>query len=85
MAETVIKVLNEQPSHFEPSPLELSIKKKIEIIAREIYGADGVEFTKDANTQIRIHAHGADKLPICIAKTQHSPLTIQTFWGGPRV
>ncbi|MGI6345092.1 MAG: formate--tetrahydrofolate ligase [Bacillota bacterium] len=85
LAETVIKVLNEQPSHFEPLyPLELSIKKKIEIIAREIYGADGVEFTKDANTQIRSYTRmGLDKLPICIAKTQYSLSDNPDLLGRP--
>jgi len=74
LAETVLKVLEEQPSQFEPLySLEESIKTKIEIIAKEIYGADGVEYTSEANTAIRNYTRlGLDKLPICMAKTQYS-------------
>lgn len=74
LAETVLKVLEEQPSHFEPLyALDQSIKKKIEIIAKEIYGADGVEYMPEANAAIRNYTRlGLDKLPICMAKTQYS-------------
>lgn len=74
LAETVVKVLEEQESHYEPLySLDLSIKEKIEIIAKEIYGADGVEYTSEANRAIRNYTRlGLDKLPICMAKTQYS-------------
>lgn len=53
--------------------LDLGIKKKIEIISKEIYGADGVEFSRLANKQIEQYERsGFGKLPICIAKTQYS-------------
>lgn len=53
--------------------LNLSIKEKIEIISKEIYGADGVEYTGLAERQIeQYNTSGFDKLPICIAKTQYS-------------
>jgi formate--tetrahydrofolate ligase len=53
--------------------LDLSIKEKVETISREIYGADGVDYTDMANQQIlQYEKAGFDKLPICIAKTQYS-------------
>lgn len=53
-------------------PLDLSIKEKIEIIARS-YGADGVEFSPEAEKQIETYTRqGFCKLPICMAKTQYS-------------
>jgi formyltetrahydrofolate synthetase len=54
-------------------PLDLSIKEKIEIIAREVYGADGVDYTPEAETRIEEYTRlGFDKLPICMAKTHLS-------------
>jgi formate--tetrahydrofolate ligase len=54
-------------------PLDWSIPQKIEIIAKEIYGADGVEYSDMALQQIAQYEEaGFDKLPICIAKTQYS-------------
>ena len=53
--------------------VNLSIKEKITIICKEIYGADGVEFTTAAKNQMAaLKKNGWDKLPICIAKTQYS-------------
>ncbi len=74
LAQTVIKELEEKVSNFEPLySLDMSIKDKIAVIAKEIYGADGVEYTSEANTAIRNYTRlGLDKLPICMAKTQYS-------------
>jgi len=53
--------------------LDTSIKEKIETISREIYGADGVDFSDLANQQIeKYEKNGFGSLPICIAKTQYS-------------
>ena len=53
--------------------LELSIKEKVEVIAKEIFGADGVDFSELANKQIeQYEKSGFGGLPICIAKTQYS-------------
>ena len=53
--------------------LQDDIKTKIEKIAKEIYGASGVDFSEKASTQIRkIEELGYGKLPVCIAKTQYS-------------
>jgi len=66
------RALPEHPFHFLYD-VNLSIKEKIETIAREMYGAAGVEFSPLAEERIaRYTKHGFDRLPICIAKTQLS-------------
>ena len=63
----------------------LPIKEKIEILAREIYGADGVVYTASADKDIaRLTKLGFDKLPICMAKTQHSLSDNRTSRAPPR-
>ncbi|KAI7901991.1 formate--tetrahydrofolate ligase-domain-containing protein [Cokeromyces recurvatus] len=64
----------EQPSHFKfLYDLDLPIEKKIESICREIYGADGVEYSDLAKEKIETYTRqGFDHLPICMAKTQYS-------------
>ncbi len=64
----------EKPSNFKfLYPLDISIKEKIETIAKEIYGADGVEYSEKAEEQIADYNRlGFDKLPICMAKTHLS-------------
>ncbi len=74
LAEAVIKTLEEKESNYKPLyDVNLSIKEKIETIAREIYGADGVTYSATANREItRMEKLGLDKMPICMAKTQYS-------------
>jgi methylenetetrahydrofolate dehydrogenase (NADP+)/methenyltetrahydrofolate cyclohydrolase/formyltetrahydrofolate synthetase len=63
-------------------PLDWDIKKKIETIATEIYGADGVEYTPEAEAKIALYTRlGFDKLPICMAKT-HLSLSHNPEWKG---
>lgn len=51
----------------------MPLYEKIDTIAREIYGADGVDYTKDAKKSLdEFIALGADKMPVCMAKTQYS-------------
>ncbi|WP_069986962.1 formate--tetrahydrofolate ligase [Massilioclostridium coli] len=73
LAEKVIKAC-EKPANFKPLyDLDLTINEKIETVAREIYGADGVAVTPQAQKAIdEITALGFGKLPICVAKTQYS-------------
>jgi len=73
LAEAVAKAA-EKPSEFKfLYPLDWPIKKKIETIAKEIYGADGVDYSKEADKKIEIYTkQGFDKLPICMAKTHLS-------------
>lgn len=74
LAEKVVKVCDEDKADFKPLyDVNLSIKEKLEIIAKEVYGADGVEFTVPATKNIKnLEKLGLDKMPICVAKTQYS-------------
>lgn len=84
LAEKIVKACEEK-SDFKPIYDEkLPIKEKIEIIAKEIYGADGVNFTTQAEKQIaEIESLGQDKLPVCMAKTQYSLSDDPTRLGRP--
>jgi formyltetrahydrofolate synthetase len=84
LAEAVVRAA-EKPSHFKfLYPVELSIKQKIETIAKEIYRADGVDYTPEAEAQIeRYNRLGLDKLPICMAKTHLSFTADAAVKGAP--
>jgi len=84
LAEAVVKAAK-KPSNFQfLYPLEKSIKEKIETIAREIYRADGVDYTPEAEEQIARYTRlGFDKLPMCMAKTHLSFSTDATKKGAP--
>jgi methylenetetrahydrofolate dehydrogenase (NADP+)/methenyltetrahydrofolate cyclohydrolase/formyltetrahydrofolate synthetase len=73
LAEAVVKAA-EKPNNFKfLYPLELSIKEKIEVICKEIYGADGVDYLPEAEAKIELYTRlGFDKLPLCMAKTHLS-------------
>ena len=85
LAKKVVKTIEEKPSQFKPLyDAQLPIKEKLEIIAREIYRADGVNYTKAAEKAIaEIEALGKDKLPVCVAKTQYSLSDDPTKLGKP--
>ena len=85
LAEEVIRICEEGKADFKPLyDLELSIEEKMEKIAKEIYRADGVDFTAAAQKQIKELAKlGYDKLPICVAKTQYSFSDDATLLGAP--
>lgn len=76
----------EQPGNFTPIyPLDIGIKEKIETIAREIYGADGVDFAPAALKAIHeTEELKAGNLPVCIAKTQYSLSDNPALLGRPR-
>ena len=63
-----------KPNHFRfMYETEQSVPEKIGAVAREIYGADGVDFTVAAKKQLKeIEELGFDKMPVCMAKTQYS-------------
>jgi formyltetrahydrofolate synthetase len=84
LAEAVVKAA-EKPSKFQfLYPLEETIKAKIETIAREIYRADGVDYSPEAEEQIARYTRlGFDKLPICMAKTHLSFSTDASKKGAP--
>ena len=85
LAEKLLDVLDTQAADFEPLyDLDLSIEEKIKVIAREIYGANDVTFTKKViNKMKKYEAQGLGKLPICIAKTQYSLSDDPTLLGRP--
>lgn len=85
LANKVVKTIEEKPSQFKPLyDAQLPIKEKLGIIAREIYRADGVNYTKAAEKAIaEIEALGKDKLPVCVAKTQYSLSDDPTKLGKP--
>lgn len=76
----------EKPSAFEPIySLDLTLKEKIEKIASDIYGANKVNYTTAAEKAIKeVLALGADRLPVCIAKTQYSLSDDPTKLGAPK-
>ena len=84
LAEEVVRLV-EQPNNFDFSyPDEFSIKDKINAIATRVYGADGVDYTKNAEQQIKkLTELGFDKCPVCIAKTQYSLSDDPTKLGRP--
>ena len=85
LAEEVIRICEEGKADFKPLyDLDLSIEEKMEKIAKEIYRADGVDFTSAAKKQIKeLTKLGYDKLPICVAKTQYSFSDDATLLGAP--
>lgn len=85
LAEEVVRICEEGKADFKPLyDLDLSIEEKMEMIAKEIYRADGVDFTPAAKKQIKeLTKLGYDKLPICVAKTQYSFSDDATLLGAP--
>ena len=85
LAEKVIELCETKESNFKPLyELEKSIEEKIETIAKEIYRADGVDFTAEAKKQIKtITDLGFANLPICMAKTQYSFTDNEKLLGAP--
>ena len=74
LAEKVLETLENKESHFKPLyEDELSLKEKIETVAKEIYGADGVVFAPAAAKQLaKLEELGYGNLPVCMAKNQYS-------------
>ena len=86
LAEKVLKTLEEKESHFEPLyPSELPLTEKIETVAKEIYGAKGVNYTAAAKKQLaKLTDLGFGDLPVCMAKTQYSLSDDPTLLGRPK-
>ncbi len=85
LAQKVCKTIAEKPSNYRPLyDTDLTIPEKLEIIAKEIYRADGVTFTAAAKKSLaEIEALGKDKLPVCVAKTQYSLSDNPALLGKP--
>ena len=85
LAKEVVALAESGTANFKPIyESEMPLKEKIETIAREIYGADGVNFSKDAEKALAdFEAMGYGNLPVCMAKTQYSFSDDQTLLGRP--
>ena len=85
LAEKVMETLENKPTQYHVLyPDEMSLKDKINTIAREIYGADGASFAPAAAKALkRIEDMGFGNLPVCMAKTQYSLSDDQTKLGRP--
>lgn len=85
LAEKVLKTLENKKSNFRVLyDNELSLKEKIETVAKEIYGADGVNYAAQASKQIaKLEELGYGKLPVCIAKNQYSLSDDPELLGRP--
>ena len=86
LAKEVINICENQKSDFHTLyDVNDSIEDKMNTIATEIYGADGVDFTADALKQVReLEKLGLDRLPICVAKTQYSFTDDPKNLGAPK-
>lgn len=85
LAEKVVEAC-EKPSDFIPIyDINMTVKEKIETVAKRIYGASKVNYTPVAEKAIaQVQKLGADKLPVCMAKTQYSLSDDPTLLGAPR-
>jgi formate--tetrahydrofolate ligase len=85
LAHKVVKTVETKPAHFKfLYELDTTPQQKITKIAQEIYGADGVNFTADAEKQIATFVNqGFGNLPVCMAKTQYSFSDDMTKMGRP--
>lgn len=85
LAEKVIRTVEEKISNFAPIyPDELSLAMKIRTVAKEIYGADDVDFEPTAEKQLKkIEQMGFGNFPVCIAKNQYSLSDDPTKLGRP--
>lgn len=85
LAEKVIDACEKENHFHHLYDLDMPLYEKVETIAKEIYGADGVEYTKEAKKSIdEFIALGADKIPVCMAKTQYSLSDNPTQLGRPK-
>ena len=85
LAKEVVALVEGGTANFKPIyEDDMPLKQKIETVAREIYGADGVNFSNDAEKALAdFEAMGYGNLPVCMAKTQYSFSDDQTLLGRP--
>ncbi len=86
VAEKLLAAIEQTSAEYKPLyPLSMSLLDKVRIIAREIYGAEGVVFSKEAEQGIeKLTAMGYGDLPVCMAKTQYSLSDDPTLLGRPQ-
>ena len=85
LANKVVSAIENIPSNYEPLyDVNLSIKEKIDVIVKKIYGGKGAVYTTKANKQIeQLEKFGLDKKPVCMAKTQYSLSDNPALLGRP--
>ncbi|MGN0530642.1 MAG: formate--tetrahydrofolate ligase [Eubacterium sp.] len=84
LAQKVVDACEKENNFHQLYSLDMPVYDKIETIAKEIYGADGVEYSKEAKASIEEFIKlGADKMPVCIAKTQYSLSDNPKLLGKP--
>lgn len=86
LAQKVLELADSGQADYQPLySLETSLKEKVSTIAREVYGADGASFTKEAEKTIAdLEAMGYGHLPVCMAKTQYSFSDDPALLGRPK-
>ena len=86
LANKVVEAIEANTANFKPLyELNISIKEKIETIAKEIYGADGVNYSELAEEQIKeLTKNSFDNIPVCMAKTQNSISDKAELKGRPK-
>ncbi len=85
LAEKVLDTLEKKESHFKPIYDDTnSLKEKIEMVSKEIYGAKGVSYSASAEKQLqKLEELGFGSLPVCMAKTQYSLSDDPALLGRP--
>jgi len=86
LAGKLVSMMHQHPSKFKPLyPLNISVKEKIDIIAKNMYGADRVVYGVAAENDITLcEKLGLDNLPICVAKNQYSLSDDSHLLGRPK-
>ena len=85
LAEKVVRACEKENDFHYLYDIDMPLYDKIETIAREIYGADGVDYTKEARASLdEFIKLGADKMPVCMAKTQYSLSDNPKLLGRPQ-
>jgi formate--tetrahydrofolate ligase len=85
LAKKVVAAADKHSQFCPIYPLEETIEHKIAILAKEIYGADGVDYSAVAKKSIaEIESLGGGTLPVCVAKTQYSLSDNPKLLGRPR-
>lgn len=84
LAEKIVEACEKENNFHYLYDIDMPLYDKIETIAREIYGADGVDYTKEARASLdEFIKLGADKMPVCMAKTQYSLSDNPKLLGRP--
>lgn len=84
LAEKVVEACEKENNFHYLYDIDMPLYDKIETIAREIYGADGVDYTKEARASLdEFIKLSADKMPVCMAKTQYSLSDNPKLLGRP--